>query len=116
MNKRKTGRTLSRKKGVRKALLVSVARALAEKERIQTTEAKAREIIPLMDRLITKAKQNDLHARRELLRYLSAPLTKKMVEEIAPRYKERQGGYARMVKLGARPSDGAKMAIVEFVK
>jgi len=77
MKKRKIGRTLSRKSGVRKALLVSIARALAQREKIQTTEAKAKEISPFMDRLITKAKLDTLHTRRELLRYFDAKLAKK---------------------------------------
>ena len=115
MKKRKIGRTLSRKRGVRKALLLSVARALAQKEKIQTTEAKAKEVSPLMDRLITRAKLDTLHTRRELLRYFDAKLVKKMVEEIGPRYRDRQGGYTRVVKTGLRKSDGAKMAIVELV-
>ena len=116
MRKRKAGRILSRKKGARKALLISVVRALAQKEKIQTTEAKAREVSPLMERLISKARKNDLHARRELLLYLSVPLAKKMLEEIAPRYQARQGGYTRIVKVAPRKSDGARMAIVELVK
>ena len=115
MKKRKIGRTLSRKRGVRKALLLSVARALAQKEKIQTTEAKAKEVSPLMDRLITRAKLDTLHTRRELLRYFDAKLVKKMVEEIGPRYRDRQGGYTRVIKTGPRKSDGAKMAIVELV-
>ncbi len=116
MRKRKAGRILSRKKGVRKALLVSVVRALTQREKIQTTEAKAKEVSPLVERLISKARRNDLRARRELLRYLSAPLAKKMLEEIAPRYRERQGGYTRIIKVAPRKSDGAKMAIIELVK
>ena len=116
MKKRKAGRILSRKKSVRKALLISLMRALAQKEKIHLTEAKAREIAPLMERLVTKAKDDSLHARRELLRYFSASLVKKMLEEIGPRYRERQGGYTRVIKTIPRKSDGAKMAIVEFVK
>lgn len=116
MKKRKTGRILSRKSAVRKALLVSVARALATKEKIQTTEAKAKETASLMERLITKAKQDNLHVRRELLLYFEAPLVKKMVEEIGPRYRSRQGGYTRVIKIAPRKSDGARMAIVELIK
>ena len=115
MKKRKTGRILSRKKGVRQALLVSMVRSLAHKEKIQTTQAKAKEVAPLMDRLITKAKQDTLHTRRELLRYFGSKLVKKMVEEIGPRYRDRQGGYTRVVKIAPRKSDAAKMAIVELI-
>lgn len=114
--KRQAGRILSRKKGVRKALLRSMARALAQKEKIQTSEAKAREISPIFERLITKAKQDNLAARRELLRYFDKPLVKKMVEEIGPRYRDRQGGYTRITKIAVRKGDGANMAIIELVK
>ena len=116
MKKRKAGRILSRKKNVRKALLISVMRALAQKEKVQITQAKAKEIAPLMEHLITKAKYDTLHTRRELLRYFPSSLVKKMMEEIGPRYRERQGGYTRIIKTTPRKSDGAKMAIVEFVK
>jgi large subunit ribosomal protein L17 len=114
--KRQAGRILSRKKGVRKALLFSIARALAQKEKIQTTAAKAREISPLFERLITKAKQDTLATRRELLRYFDPTLVKKMVEEIGPRYRGRQGGYTRITKIATRKTDGSKMAIIELVK
>ena len=113
---RQAGRLFSREKGVRKALLHSMARALAQKEKIQTTAAKAREISPLFEHLITKAKQDNLAARRELLRYFDAPLVKKMVEEIGPRYRDRQGGYTRITKIATRKTDGAKMAIIELIK
>lgn len=114
--KRQAGRILSRKKGPRKALLHSVARALAKHEKIQTTVAKAKEIAPLFERLITKAKHDNLQTRRELLRYFDAPLVKKMLLEIGPRYRGRQGGYTRITKIAARESDDAKMAIIELIK
>lgn len=113
--KRQAGRILSRKKGVRRALLLSIARALAQKEKIQTTAAKAREIAPLFERLITKAKNNNLASRRELLQYFDTTLVKKMVEEIGPRYRDRQGGYTRITKIATRKSDGSKMAIIELI-
>ena len=113
--KRQAGRILSRKKGVRKALLISIARALAQKGKIQTTAAKAREISPLFERLITKAKQDTLATRRELLRYFDTTLVRKMVEEIGPRYRDRQGGYTRITKIAVRKSDGSKMAIIELI-
>lgn len=114
--KRQAGRIFSRKKGVRKALLLSIARALAQKEKIQTTAAKASEISPLFERLITKAKQDNLATRRELLRYFDTSLVKKMVETIGPRYRDRQGGYTRITKIATRKTDGSKMAIIELVK
>lgn len=113
--KKQAGRLLSRKKGPRKALLRSVARALATHGKIQTTEAKAKEVAPIFEHLIEEAKNDNLQARRNLLRYFDAPLVRKMVLEIGPRYRGRQGGYTRITKLGARKSDDAKMAIIELV-
>jgi len=116
MKKRKRQRVFGRKTGPRKALLISVARSLILKEKIKTTEAKAKETSPFVEKLITKAKKGDLAARRRLLEYFEASVVKKMIEEIGPRYKARKGGYTRIVKLGARKSDGAQMAIIELVK
>ena len=115
MKKGKRGRILSRTSGVRKALFISLARALILKEKIQTTEAKAKEIAPFVETLVAKAKKNNLAARRELLRYFELSLAGKMIEKIAPRYKERRGGFTRITKLAPRKSDGARMAILEFV-
>jgi len=116
MKKRKRQRVFGRKTGPRKALLISVARSLVLKEKIKTTEAKAKETSPFVEKLITKAKKGDLAARRNLLEYFEPSIVKKMIEEIAPRYKARKGGYTRIVKLGARKSDGAQMAMIELVK
>jgi large subunit ribosomal protein L17 len=116
MKKRKSGRILSRETSVRKALMLSIARALILREKIQTTEAKAKEVSPFVEKLVTKAKKGDLASRRELLKSLQPRLAKKMLEEIGPRYRERNGGYTRIFKLERRKSDGAKMAIVELVK
>lgn len=115
MHKRKRGRAFSRKVNVRKAMLLSVARALLERERIQTTEAKAKEVSPLVEKLLTRAQKGDLASRRELRAYFEPVLVKRIMEEIAPRYKERPGGYTRVVRLGPRKSDGAKMAILELI-
>lgn len=111
----KQGRKFSRKSGPRKALLKSLISALMLKEKIQTTEAKAKETQRLAEKFITRAKKGDLSSRRHLARYLSPKLVKKIVEEIAPKYKERKGGYTRIIKLGSRKTDGAKMAIIELV-
>lgn len=115
MNKRVKGRTFGRKRDPRKALLVSVARALVIAERIQTTEAKAKEVAPLVEKMITKAKKGDLHARRQLISVLGVVNTKKLIEEIAPRYKDRAGGYTSIVKIGKRNSDSASMAVLSLV-
>ena len=115
MKKRKKGRVLSMKAGPRKALIHSVARALIIKEKIQTTEAKAKEVSPFVEKLITKAKKGDVAARRELIKHMSPGLAKKMIEEIAVKYQNRPGGYTRILKTGPRKSDGARMAIIELV-
>lgn len=116
MKKRVKGRTFSRKAGVRSALIVSVARALIEKEKITTTEAKAKEVARFVEKLVAKAKKGDLHAKRELLVYFDLPIVKKFIENVAPRFQARAGGYTRVVKLGPRNTDGAKMAVLEFVE
>ena len=85
-------------------------------ERKAELEAKAKEISALAEKFITRAKKQDLSSRRILAKYFSKNLVKKLVEEIAPRYKERKGGYTRIIKLGPRKSDGARMAIIELVK
>jgi len=116
MRKRKKGRKFSRKKDQRKALLKSLARELFLKERITTSEAKAKEISGFAEKKITQAKIGDLHSRRLLAKFFSPEIVKKIINDIAPRYKERKGGYTRVIKLGPRKSDGAKMAIIELVK
>lgn len=116
MLKRVKKRTLSRKKDQREALLKSLARELVLKEKIKTTEAKAKEVSTFLEKQITKAKKENLQARRELLKLFSASVTKKMVDDLAPRFKERNGGYTRIIKAGPRKSDGARMAFIELVK
>ena len=116
MRKRKQGRKLSREKGQRKALLKSLARALFLRERIKTTEAKAKEVSIFAQKCITKAKKGDLSARRHLARFFSKEVVKKLVDDLGKRYKDRPGGYIRIVKLGPRKSDGAKMVIIELVE
>ena len=116
MKKQKKGRKLSREKDQRKALLKSLATALILKEKIKTTEAKAKEFSGLVEKLITRAKKGDLASIRLLNSFLSEKIVKKLITEIAPRYKERKGGYTRIIKLVPRKSDGARMAIIELVK
>ncbi len=115
MRKRKKGRKLSRKRDQRRALLKSLARSLILHEKIKTTEAKAKELRPFIEKFITRAKQDSVHTRRILARTFEPSIVKKLVEEIAPRYKERQGGYTRIIKLEPRRRDSAKMAIIELV-
>lgn len=116
MRKRKKGRKLNRKRDQRKALLRSLAVSLILKEKIKTTEAKAKEVSVFLEKQITKAKVNSLHSRRLLMRFFPEKIIKKLINEIAPKYKERKGGYTRIIKLAPRKKDGAKMAIIELIK
>jgi large subunit ribosomal protein L17 len=116
MKKRKKGRKLNRKKDQRKALLKSLASSLLLREKIETTEAKSKEVSRFIERQINRAKTSNLASRRLLSNFFSPRAVKKLVDEIGPRYKERRGGYSRIIKLGRRKSDGARMAIIELVK
>jgi large subunit ribosomal protein L17 len=116
MNKQKQGNKFSRKSGPRKALMKTWVGSLFLRERITTTEAKAKEFRRFAERFLTKAKKGDLTATRYLLRYLPPRIVKKLVEEIAPKYQTRNGGYTRIIKLGTRRSDNARMAIIELVE
>jgi len=116
MRHRKHGRKFGRVRKVRKALLRSLIRALVLKDKITTTEPKAKEMRPRMERLVTKAKEGTLAARRLVAARTDREVAKKLFSEIAPRYASRLGGYTRITKLGARKSDNARMAIIEFVK
>jgi large subunit ribosomal protein L17 len=116
MRKRKKGRRLSKKRNQRKALLRSLASTLILKEKVKTTEAKAKEVSPFLEKQISRAKIGNLVSRRTLANFFSPQIVKKLVNEIGPRYKERKGGYTRIIKLGPRKSDGAKMAVIELVK
>lgn len=115
MQKRVKGRKFSRVKKVRKAFLGSLMRALFLSEKITTTEARAKEISRLAEKAITKAKGGTLAARKELIGMFDRAIAKKLAETIAPRYKERPGGYTRIVKLVPRKSDSARRAIIELL-
>ena len=110
----KKGRKFGRERDHRRALLKSVASSLFSKGRITTTEAKAKEARPFAERAITRAKNPMIASRRELRRDFSNDIVKKIVEH-AERAAKREGGYTRIIKLGARKSDSAKMAILEMV-
>lgn len=116
MRKRKKGKRLSRKTDQRRALLKIITGALLEKEKIKTTEVKAGEVSIFAEKQITIAKKGDINAQRLLSIYFTPKIVKKLIAEIAPRYKERKGGYTRIIKLGPRKSDGAKMVFIELVK
>jgi large subunit ribosomal protein L17 len=98
-------------------LLNSLALNLIVREKIKTTEPKAKELRPFIEKLVTRAKKGDLATRRVIISKLSnrSKEVKKLFEILAPRYTDKKGGYTRVLKLGARKSDGARMAIIEFV-
>lgn len=97
-------------------MLSNMATSLFRHERIRTTQAKAKELRPFAERLITLARRGDLHARRQAARRIHDKETlKKLFETLGPRYAERNGGYMRILKLGRRQGDGAEVAIVQLV-
>ena len=116
MRHRKKGRHLGRTASHRRATLRNMATSLFRHERIETTEAKAKELRPFAERLITLARRGDLHARRLARRSIDdREVLGKLFEDLGPRFAERPGGYTRVLKLGARKGDGADMALIELV-
>ncbi len=107
---------IDRTYSARKALLKSLAGSLINSEKIITTKAKGRSVAPHVERLITVAKKGDLSGERHLLRFLPISAAKKLISEIAPRYKERNGGYTRLTKIGKRQHDKAELVMVELIK
>lgn len=108
-------RKFGRKQGVRKALMTSLLVAIISKEKIETTEPKAKELRPHVERLVTIGKKGTLSAYRQILAQVSPAAGKKLFLDIAPRYKTRAGGYTRIVKTIARKGDGSPRAFIEFV-
>ncbi len=116
MRHRVDGRHFGRTANQRKALLRGLLASLIKYERIETTVAKAKAIKDLADRLVTFGKRGDLHSRRLALFYLpDKELVRKLFNEIAPRFADRNGGYVRIVRTGWRIKDSAPLAIIEFV-
>lgn len=116
MRHRKAGRKLSRTGAHRKALLRNLVTSLIEHERIHTTDAKAKELRQVAERLVTLGKRASLHARRQAASFVrTRKAVRKLFEEIAPRYVNRSGGYTRIVKVGRRRGDAAPLSIIEFV-
>ncbi len=112
----KKGARLGGSPAHQKQILANLATALFEHGRLTTTEAKARVLRPVAERLITKAKKGDLHNRRQVLATVKDKgVVHALFEEIAPRYAERPGGYTRITKLGPRKGDNAPMAVIELV-
>lgn len=116
MRHRKSGRKLGRTWEHRKALMKNMVRALVEHEKIKTTEAKAKELKIVADKLVTISKEDTVHARRQAFAILgSHHSVQKLFNDIGPRFKATAGGYTRVVKFGVpRVGDGASMAIIEF--
>jgi large subunit ribosomal protein L17 len=107
---------LKRNASHRRALLANLACSLIENGRIKTTLGKAKALRPVAEKLVTLAKRDDLHSRRLAIAFLHQKETvKKLFSEVAPASKDRQGGYCRITKLGARMSDSAPMAVIEWV-
>ncbi|WP_019244403.1 MULTISPECIES: 50S ribosomal protein L17 [Bacillus] len=120
MGYRKLGRTSSQ----RKALLRDLATDLIVFERIETTEAKAKELRSVVEKMITLGKRGDLHARRQAAAFIRKEVAneetgqdalQKLFSDIAPRYEDRQGGYTRIMKMGPRRGDGAPIVVIELV-
>ena len=109
-------RKLGRNSSARKALFRGMLTSFFQHERIETTEAKAKELRGLADQMVTLAKRGDLHARRQVLAYLmDEDIVTKLFSEIEPKYTDRQGGYIRVIKTGLRKGDAAPLAIIELV-
>lgn len=117
MRHRMSGRKLNRTSAHRKAMFANMAAALIKHEQIRTTLPKAKELRPVVERLVTLGKHGGLHARRQALARLhnDAPIADKLFTVLAERYRDRPGGYTRVLKAGFRYGDSAPMAIIEFV-
>lgn len=109
---RKLGRTTDH----RKAMLRAMVTFLLENGRIETTVTRAKEVRAMAEKMITTAKDNSLHSKRQVLAYVTKEaVVKKLFDEIAPKYNERNGGYCRIIKTGPRRGDAAEMCIIELV-
>jgi large subunit ribosomal protein L17 len=116
MRHRKKGRKLSRTASHRRAMLRNLVTSLFRHERIETTTAKAKELRPYAERLITLAKRGDLHARRlAASKIQDSEVLGKLFADIGPRFEQRPGGYTRILKLGTRKGDAAEMSLIELV-
>lgn len=112
----KSGRQLSRNSSHRWALMRNLITALLREEKIQTTDPKAKELRRWVDRVITLGKRGDLHARRQAAAIIfDKTVVKKLFDTIGPRFKDRPGGFTRIIKLGIRHGDAAQMALIELV-
>src|SRR5258707_4276335 len=109
-------RKLNRTHEHRRAMFANMAAALIKHEQIVTTLTKAKDLRPVVEKLVTLAKRGDLHARRQAIAQIKdVDLVRKLFDVVGPRYKERAGGYLRVLKAGFRYGDNAAMAVIEFV-
>jgi len=116
MYHRKSYRRFGRSSEHRQAMFANLAASLIKHEQIITTLPKAKDLRPVVEKLVTLGKRGDLHARRQALAKLGdEKMVKKLIDVLAPRYKERQGGYTRILKAGYRYGDAAPVAVIEFV-
>ncbi len=116
MRHHRSGKKLGRDSSHRKALYANLSSALIEHGRICTTETKAKAVKPIAEKMITLGRQGGIHARRQALAYLrSQEIVHKLFSEVGPRFRDRPGGYLRVVKLGPRQGDAAPMAYLELV-
>jgi large subunit ribosomal protein L17 len=112
----RSGKKLGRDSAHRKALYSNLAGALIEHGRIKTTVTKAKAVKPIAEQMITLGRRGDLHARRQATAFLrSRDVVHKLFAEVAPRFKDRPGGYSRIIKIGPRPGDAAEMVYLELV-
>lgn len=117
MNHKHKGRKFNRRDGHRKALLMNLSKALLRHEQITTTLPKAKDLRSVVEKLITCGKEGSLHARRKAVAFLGGNSleVKKLFDVFASRYKDRNGGYTRVIKAGFRTGDSAPMAVIELV-
>jgi large subunit ribosomal protein L17 len=116
MRHKKSGRKLGRTSSHRMAMFSNLAVSLIEHEQVVTTLPKAKDLRPIVEKLVTLAKRGDLHARRQAIsRTRSEAAVQKLFSDLAPRYKARNGGYTRIMKAGFRYGDNAPLAVIEFV-
>ena len=115
MNKGSSGKKFGRMRGQRKALFKSLARGLILVGKISTTNSKAIELRKYIEPIVTRSKVDTIAARRHLAKYFDSTVIKKLFLDIGPRYRDRKGGYTKVIKRVSRKTDSAKMAIIKFV-
>lgn len=113
----KSGRKLNRTSAHRKAMFRNIVTSLLEHERVQTTDVKAKEVRRWAERMVTLGKRGTLHARRQALAFVrDRSIVKRLFEDIAPRFRDRAGGYTRITKIGMRKGDAAPLSVIELTE